>query len=123
MGGIAHFGDKRGFGLVGNWAHDHLPQAGKTMYAGAFLYVVIGVFGMIPLAIMWIGVILVFVDDGGLMAELGEVEEDSVTSKPYSAIIGMVSFRCLFSTWLASWLFWVGYLQLTDPVDKYATQH
>lgn len=120
MGGIAHFGDTHRFGLVWSSEHERLPQAAKLFYAGAFLYVVMGVFGMIPLALTWAGIFRDFFSNDALIADTvkGLGQRESLTDRPY---VSLISLACLFSTWLASWLFWIGYVQLADPVDKYVT--
>lgn len=120
IGGIAHFGDQRGFGVVGQGHYAQLPSAGRLFYAGVFLYVVMGVFGIIPLVITWWSIFGEFIHNDALIADtvkgLGQRESQS-----YRRSVALISFGCLFLTWLASWLIWVGYVLLTDPVDKYVT--
>lgn len=112
LGGIAHFGDQRGYGQVWSGEYGQLPQAARVMYAGAFLYVVMGVFGMIPLAVVWFGVFTEFCRGDALVADtvkgLGHKETNSYRSSLAAFTVG-----CLFCSWLASWLFWAGYVQLT----------
>ncbi len=48
IGGIAHFGDEAGYGRVWDWECGDLPQVTGVFYAGAFLYMVMGVLGWCP---------------------------------------------------------------------------
>lgn len=117
LGGIAHFGDQRGFGKVWSGEHNALPPSAKLLYAGAFLYVVMGVFGMIPLAVTWYSIFVDFLRNDALIADTVKNmgHRENLSDRRY---IGLLSLGCLFCTWLGSWLFWVGYVQLTDPGDK-----
>jgi hypothetical protein len=114
IGGIARFGDQADYEQVWSWKYQHLPQAAKIFYSASFLYVVMGVFGMIPLVLVWCSVVMGFWKGEAVIADtvMGLGQWETKSDRKDLAVMTLV---CLFVSWLASWMFWIGYVLMSEP--------
>jgi hypothetical protein len=99
MGRTAHFAATNGFYLVHKTElYRSLPPGAHMMYAGALYYLIAGSMALI---IAIIAVILLLATSKELHDKEGNV-----------AIGYALVFFLLISTWMGSWLFWAGFVEL-----------
>ena len=69
---------------------------------------------MVPLVVVWYGVVVAFWRGEAVIADsvkgLGERKTES--DRKYLAVTTLV---CLLASWLENWLFWIGYVLMSDP--------
>jgi hypothetical protein len=100
MGRTAHFAASLGYYKIGTTTYKELPKSAHIMYAGALYYLITG------------GMMLVFevICILGSFCFKGRLSDDA-----YSAWIALYVVVNLFTTWLGSWIFWVGFVRLAGP--------
>jgi len=86
------------------WHNSDVPDQSKMMYAGALYYLVLG--GLSLLALMW-------------MLLRMAINKSWSSYKLYMRIL---LFMFLLSTWLGSWLFWVGFVKFMVGIGMYCPQ-
>jgi hypothetical protein len=96
MGRVVHFGALHKFYALSTPEYKALPRAAHLMYAGAMWYL-IAVSGMLTVVIIaWYYIV--------------EIGRKSYQSQ--QTTIGLMLFFGATSTWVSSWLFWAGYVEL-----------
>jgi hypothetical protein len=110
MGKTAYFATVRGFYNINSTGYRSLPESAHVMYAGALYYMVTGCLalaGMILLlGLTWLVLSGQSGDDG-----------EGLTYMALDFIRMAFPVLLLLSTFLGSWLFWVGFVSLVG--DKY----
>lgn len=102
MGRTAHFAANRGFYLVHTDLYRSLPSGARMMYSGALYYLIVGTFA-------WFSAF-------GLISKARSPTLDywKTGSKVGTGSVITALIFSLTSVWLASWIFWAGFLRLAD---------
>ncbi|KAF7512544.1 hypothetical protein GJ744_000805 [Endocarpon pusillum] len=101
MGRTAHFATGRGYYLVHTDLYRSLPPGAHMMYSGALYYLIIGSFSWL----LAIGLIIVAAGRFNIK-----------NPKVGTAYVMFAITLSLTSVWLASWIFWVGFVRLAGPL-------
>ncbi|ERF69030.1 hypothetical protein EPUS_08380 [Endocarpon pusillum Z07020] len=122
MGRTAHFAASRGFYLVHTDLYRSLPSGARMMYSGALYYLIVGTFAWFSA----FGLISKARSPTRFAKEASE-EGDSTDTNASSPMLnwkagskvatGSVITALIFSltsVWLASWIFWAGFVRLAD---------
>ena len=104
LGRVVHFGVRNGFYIIGSATYKELPPAARLMYGGALFYLIT--------ASMMVLVEILFI--------IGSYSDNSSERremwKPGALLF---IFGNLATTWLASWLFWTGFVKLAKAENLY----
>jgi len=105
MGVAAHFGAQHGYVTVWTAEYARLSTAERLMYGGAMYYLTVGALYLLLCLGLW-GYF--FLSGDGL---LDRSSDDKKKPSSEDLVIGPISIL-LVTTWLASWLFWAGFVKL-----------
>ena len=101
MGRTAHFAAGRGYYLVHTDLYRSLPPGAHMMYSGALYYLIIGSFS-------WLLAI------GLISGAAGRFDIEN--PKVETAYVMFAITLSLTSVWLASWIFWAGFVRLAGQL-------
>ena len=100
MGKATHYGAQHGFYLVTDPRNKMLPPPATQMYAGSLCYVLLGSF----IAILILGVFVRFLFS----------HQDDLFRRAKTMF--QLLWVGIIATWVMSWLFWTGYVNLTGDL-------
>ena len=98
MGVTVHYGVTHGYYVFATF--NSLPESGRLLYGGAIYYLVATSVYLLCTSV--------------LLGKIAGKENDEVEEKKMSGILYNISLliqMILVTTWLASWLFWAGFVQ------------
>ncbi|ORY18927.1 hypothetical protein BCR34DRAFT_595761 [Clohesyomyces aquaticus] len=100
MGTTVHFGARHGYYKLKTTTYKSLPLSAHLMYSGAMFYLVSGC-------------LIIFYELCGLLMEYGdETHESRNEEDEHSGSILLFVWVNLTCTWMASWIFWAGFVRL-----------